>query len=140
MDKKILFFDDEKDIAVILKDNLELFGYYVKLVSSIVDLLEEIEREDIDYDLAIMDIMAPIPHDEIYKHFSSDEITNMSEGMRVGEVLVNRIRQKGKYSNIPVLIYTARSEVKSFSNSRGIKKPAICKDVMVEIEKLLNTE
>ena len=139
MDKKILFFDDEKNIAETMQKNLELFGYNVTLVSSIADLLEEIAR-DIDYDLIIMDIMAPIPYNDDRNRFSMSEISNMCNGIKVGEVLVDKIRQIDKYINIPILIYSARSDVKTFTKSKHLRKPALVKTVIEEIEKLLNNK
>lgn len=138
MAKKILFFDDEKNIAETLQKNLELFNYDVVLVSSISELFAQIENAATNYDLVLMDIMAPVPSENEEKcRFSPLELSNMSNGIRVGEILVDKIRSNQKYTNLPVLFYSARDNVKEYTNAKFIKKPALAKNIVEEIEKLL---
>ncbi|MDR1342587.1 MAG: hypothetical protein LBK18_04930 [Prevotellaceae bacterium] len=165
MAKKILFFDDERRIAEILQKNLELFGYDVKLVSTISDFVAEINRTTITYDLLLMDIMAPMPSEEEMKWFTIEEkghmeegrntgvvlvdkirdlnlgdINSMALGLNVGVVLTDKVRGIARYANIPVLFYSAKSYVKSFPKSKLITKPALTKDIVKEIETLLQPE
>jgi CheY-like chemotaxis protein len=161
MDKKILFFDDEQGIAVVQK-NLELFGYDVKLVSTISEFFAEINKTTVTYDLLLMDIMAPMPSEEEKKRFTDDEIAHMDAGLstgvvlidkirnfsqsdnvsmcsgaNVGEVLANKVGGIARYVNIPVLFYSAKSSVKQFPNMKLITKPALAKNIVEEIEALL---
>jgi len=162
MATKILFFDDEKTIAETLKKNLELFDFDVTLVSTISEFFAEINKTNVTYDLLLMDIMAPLPSKEEIKWFTEEEINHMSQGSNtgvvlidiirgfsneeivsmnlgynVGEVLTNKVRGTNKYSNIPVLFYTAKNSVKQFANAKLITKPALAKDIVEEIKALL---
>ena len=137
MNERILFFDDEEMIAKTMQNNLKLFGFDITLISSIGGFLEEI-KSNTDYDLVIMDVMAPMPSDDIKKSFTAIEISNMANGIKVGEVLMSKIRKVDKYANIPILIYSARPESKAFKNSKYIRKPDLARNINDEIENLLN--
>jgi CheY-like chemotaxis protein len=161
MATKILFFDDEKRIAEILQKNLELFGYDVKLVSTISEFVAEINETTETYDLLLMDIMAPMPSEEERNLFTDDELDHMERGLNTGVVLIDKIRVNAdtlasmnfglnvgevlterargitRYTNIPVLFYSAKSRVKQFPNSKLITKPALAKDIINEIKQLL---
>lgn len=137
MATKILFFDDEKGIAEILQKNLELFNYDVKLVSTISELFAEINNTNITYNLMLMDIMAPMPNSNEKNMFSSLELSNMDNGIRIGEIFVDKIRCIGKYSNVPILFYSAKGSVKSYPNTKFLPKPALAKDIVEEIKTLL---
>jgi len=138
MNKKILFFDDEKEIAETLQKNLELFDFDVTLVSNVSALFDKINSEDV-YNLIIMDCMAPEPSsDEEKKLFSSKELSNMENGIRVGEILVEKIRCYENYSNVPVLFYSARADVKLYEKTKHLRKPELAKTIVQEINSLLN--
>lgn len=134
---KILFFDDEKAIAETLQKNVELFNFDVTLVSTISELFEKINKDDV-YDLIIMDCMSPMPSSDEVKQFSSKELSNMDNGRRVGEILVEKIRSETKYANVPVLFYSAREYVKSYTKAKHIRKPELAKTIVGEINNLLN--
>jgi CheY-like chemotaxis protein len=138
MATKILFFDDEKNIAEIVQKNLALFGFDVILVSTITELFAEIENESITYNLVLMDIMAPKPSkDEEKNKFTPLELSNMSNGIRIGEILVNKIRNISRYADIPILFYSARDNVKTPYNTKHIRKPALAKEIIEGINSLL---
>ena len=57
MNEKILIVDDEKEIADLIEVYLENDGYTVYKFYSAIDVLEFIEKEEVD--LAILDVMLP---------------------------------------------------------------------------------
>jgi len=154
MATKILFFDDEKRIAEILQKNLELYGYEVTLVSTISEFFAEINNIAVKYNLVLMDIMAPMPNADEMQWFSKSEIENMNEGISIGEILADKIRTGNetnvgevlaekirgiaKYANVPILFYSAKGRVKEYSNAKFLPKPALAKDIVEEIKKLLS--
>ncbi len=161
MATKILFFDEEKKIAEVLRDNLKLFDYDVKLVSTITDFMTEIYKTTVTYNLLLMDIMAPLPSEEEKEQwFTKEEIDHMANGLNTGVVLIDKIRSLSqeayinfgknvgeelplkdrgiaKYANIPVLFYSAKRSAKDFPHAKLITKPALAKDILCEIETLL---
>jgi DNA-binding response OmpR family regulator len=165
MKTKILFFDDERRIAEVLQKNLELYDYEVTLVSTIGDFFVEINNLAITYDLIIMDIMAPLPDGNDVKWFSESEINNMDGGIRSGEVIADKIRNSNepeyvamnlsssigevladkirgivRYANVPILFYSAKGSVKSFSNAIYLSKPTLARDIVKEISVLLKNK
>ena len=139
--KKILFFDDE-DIAETLQKNLELFDYDVTLASNITAFFDKVDSSKV-YDLVIMDIMAPMPSsDEERNKFTKDELLNMAGGHRIGEILADKITNMSKYSNIPVLFYSARANVNTerYKKAKHIRKPELAKTIVDEINNLLKPE
>ncbi|MCL2682224.1 MAG: hypothetical protein FWE63_01905 [Bacteroidales bacterium] len=143
MKKRILYFDDE-DIAETMQKNLELFDFDVILVSTITDFFEKIDSNNV-YDLLLMDIMAPVPSSDDEKNkFSRNELSNMeeAEGRNVGEVLAYKITNMPKYSNTPVLFYSARAYVNTerYKKARHIRKPELAETIVEEIKNLLKSE
>ncbi len=87
MSKKILIVEDERDVVKLLRYNLEKEGFRVSAVTDGSLALAEMRREDAD--LVILDLMLP--------------------GMD-GLEICRQLRRHDKYSNVPILMLTARSE------------------------------
>jgi two-component system, OmpR family, alkaline phosphatase synthesis response regulator PhoP len=87
MSKKILIVEDERDVVKLLRYNLEKEGFRVCTVSDGSLALAEMRREDAD--LVILDLMLP--------------------GMD-GLEICRQLRRHDKYSSVPILMLTARSE------------------------------
>ena len=87
MSKKILIVEDEYDVIKLLKYNLEKEGFKVSYTSDGSLVLAEIRRDEPD--LVVLDLMLP--------------------GLD-GLEICRQIRRHEKYSNLPILMLTARSE------------------------------
>src|SRR4030095_2803985 len=87
MAKKILIVEDEPDVTKLLRYNLEREGFRVGAVTDGSLTLAEMRRDAAD--LVILDLMLP--------------------GMD-GLEICRQLRRHEKYSNIPILILTARSD------------------------------
>lgn len=57
MTRKILVVDDEEDIAVVLRDRLEAYGFDVRLARSGVEALRQLAAEK--FDAVLMDVRLP---------------------------------------------------------------------------------
>ena len=86
-DFKILAVDDERDILVLLKYNLEIEGYFVEIANSGKEAIKIAEK--IEPNLILLDIMMP--------------------GMDGIETCIN-LRKIEKLSSSSILFLTARSE------------------------------
>jgi two-component system phosphate regulon response regulator PhoB len=86
MSKKVLIVEDERDVARLLKYNLEKEGFRTSTASDGSLVLAEMRREQPD--LVLLDLMLP--------------------GVS-GLEICRQIRRHEKYSGIPILILTARS-------------------------------
>ncbi len=139
MAKKILFFDDEREIAMSMQKNLEINDYDVDLVCTINEFIESIENNSITYDLILMDVMSPLPNGDEKSKFSKTELDNMNYGLHVGEVLADKIRNNhySKYAKVPIIFYTIRNNVRAFDNSKHVRKPVLVKELIEEIDKLI---
>jgi len=84
--KKILVIDDEENIRELIKYNLEAAGYSVELA---VDGQEGLDKLNSSLDLIVLDLMLPI----------IDGIT-----------VCRRIRSSVEFSDLPIIILTARGE------------------------------
>lgn len=84
-EKKILIVDDDDDIALIIKDNMELDGYRVKVCNSGKQALEVYKTDK--FDLVMLDLSLP-------------DI----DGLQV----CRKIREK---SEVPIIMLTARDRV-----------------------------
>ena len=84
--KKILVIDDEENIRELIKYNLEAAGYSVELA---VDGQEGLDKLNSSLDLIVLDLMLPI----------IDGIT-----------VCRRIRSSVEFSDLPIIMLTARSE------------------------------
>ena len=87
MAKKILIVEDEPDVARLLRYNLEREGFRISAVADGSLTLAEMRRDPAD--LVILDLMLP--------------------GMD-GLEICRQLRRHEKYSTIPILILTARSD------------------------------
>lgn len=84
--KKILVIDDEENIRELIKYNLEAAGYSVELAA---DGQEGLDKLNSSLDLIVLDLMLPI----------IDGIT-----------VCRRIRSNVEFSDLPIIMLTARSE------------------------------
>lgn len=142
---KILFFDDQAFTIRSLTLNLELIGWDVKYVSEIDELFQELYQNQ--YDILILDIVAPIPDRETckYIHFTESEIDEMDDGMLTGVVVAKKIWSIEKYKEIPVLFHSARSNPipndKVLQNSKCyfMRKPEFAKNVDQKLHEMLNS-
>jgi len=121
MAKTIMIVDDESDVIYTIKQGLEKLNPNYKVVGaeSGKKCLDFLENNQIP-DLILLDIMMP--------------------GMSGWEVL-NRLREKAKWRNIPVVFLTAKTD--TFSKTFGItvamdyiEKPFEIVDVKNRIEKV----
>ncbi len=144
--KKILFFDDEPYISRYLiaclnqisKDNN--YEWDIKFISTIEDLLKEINNVTVTYDLYIFDVMVPLPSGEVENLFTKDDLNKMNNGMSTGLVMVDKIRKKQK--KVPILYLSARlippipQSEKSYT--AYIRKPESPDNIAKKINELLN--
>ena len=87
MSKRILIIEDEQDLVRLLKYNLDKEGFRVNAVSDGSLVLAEMRREEPD--LLVLDLMLP--------------------GMD-GLEICRQVRRHDRYSSIPILMLTARSD------------------------------
>ncbi len=87
MSKRILIVEDERDLVRLLKYNLDKEGFRVSAVSDGSLVLAEMRREEPD--LLVLDLMLP--------------------GMD-GLEICRQVRRHDRYSSIPILMLTARSD------------------------------
>jgi two-component system, OmpR family, response regulator VicR len=87
MAKKILIVEDERDVVKLLRYNLEKEGFRVSAVTDGSLALAEMRREPSD--LVILDLMLP-----------------GIDGLEI----CRQLRRNERYSNVPILMLTARSE------------------------------
>ena len=85
--KKILVADDEKNIAKLVKVNLERAGFEVVVASDGIEALEKVEEEKPD--LIVLDIMMP----------RMDGIT-----------VLKKLKEKEETKSIPVVMLTVKAE------------------------------
>lgn len=141
--KRILFFNDEPFISISLVHGLSLFGWEVTLVSEAEDLFRELKNNQ--YDVIIMDIMAPIPPlENEHVKFTQKEIDEMDGGINTGVVLAKKLLSKAEYANTPILFLSARRnpllENHELNNYKChyIRKPALASDICNALQDLLN--
>lgn len=105
----VLFFDDEPFISESLAENLKLYGWKVCLVTDINKLIDTIIKGQ--FDILILDIMAPIPEkDNKHIHFSKEDINEMDRGINTGIVIAKKIwgYSEDRFKDLPILFLTAR--------------------------------
>ncbi len=143
VEKRVLYFDDEQFISGALAQSLKLFGWDAILVSEIDDLFRELKTRQ--YDILIMDNMAPIPtqKENRYINFSSKEIDEMDMGLNAGVVLSKKI-WKELNENIPILFLSAKKnpipvdpELSNY-NCGYLRKPQLAKEVDEKLRQMLN--
>lgn len=139
---KVLYFDDEPFISMALAEHLRLvYKRKVTLVSEINDLFDELISNQ--YDIIILDIMAPIPtFDNHFVRFTKNEIKEMEDGLGLGIVLAKKIWQR--LNDIPILFLSARSKpdavTKFIDEGRRcdyLRKPELAKIVNDALNRLL---
>lgn len=86
----VLVVDDDEPIRRLITEALRADGYFVVAVKSADDALRELRREDVTFDLVVLDIVMP--------------------GMS-GEAVARFIRQEPLLQELPVLVVTALSGV-----------------------------
>jgi len=140
----ILFFDDDPFTVRSLTLHLESLGWNVKFVSDIDQLFHELNQNQ--YDILILDIVAPVPEMDKckYVHFDVSEIDKMDDGMLTGVVLAKKIWHSEKYKEIPILFHSARSnpipgdtELQN-GNCSFIRKPEFAKNVVQILRNIIN--
>jgi len=123
MVKTIMIVDDEPDVRYTVKQGLEKLSQNYRVIGAEngKKCLELLENDQIP-DLILLDIMMPV--------------------MSGWEVL-NRLREKAKWRNIPIVFLTARTD--TFNKTFGItvtmdyiEKPFEIKDVKDRIEKVFH--
>lgn len=141
--KKILFFDDEPFISKYLVQSLnEHFGWEdISFISTTDELINEVTNENVTYDLFVLDVMAPMPSDNLTNIFTQVELNKMDEGRSVGVVMAEKIRENKKYLNVPIVFLTARI-IHIPDTIRGksdyLRKPISPEELSNKMEKLLN--
>lgn len=138
---KILFFDDEAPTSYYVVRNLKTnFGHNITIVSSISSFIEQLNKEEEEYALLIIDIMAPIPPDLEQLGFEKNEIEEMLDGMNTGMILATRVWRMEKYKEVPVIFITAKDSPKMPKKNKCsiIRKPALAKNISEEINEMLN--
>lgn len=143
--RKVLFFDDEPFISKILAKNLEFFDYDVTFVSEIDHLFEELCNQNIQFDIVILDTMAPVPEKE-NKHvtFDKKEIEEMDGGLNTGVILAKRIWEKK--TDLPILFLSAKELTPdsinkyNVNNSRWayLRKPELAMTIKDKLDELLD--
>lgn len=144
--KKVLFFDDEPSITNYLVMNLrDNYGWKgekeITFVSTVEDLLNEINKNDVTFDLFVLDVMAPMPSEELKKQFSKDELDKMDSGRCLGFVMAEKIRRIDKYKSVPVLYLSARinSSIPDLEREYTfyLRKPVSAKEITQKMKELL---
>lgn len=103
---KILYFDDEPHIAQSLCHMLSIYYWNVVMVSAIDQLFQELANHQ--YDILILDIMAPVPNmKNRFVNFNSSEIEAMCGGMNTGIVLAKKIGEDNN-KDFPILFLSGR--------------------------------
>lgn len=139
-EKNILYFDDEKWFAESLKNDLEKTEKYkVDLVTMPVDFFSFLKEKPV-YDMIILDIMIPMEnftHDDL-KELTRPQVRKLNDGLDVGTVMHDYIRQKKEYETVPILFYSAKNNAPiNVSNSNFITKPESISIIEAVIDKLL---
>ena len=141
---RVLFFDDDPFTVKSLTLNLGLLGWIVTFVSDIDEMFHELNRNQ--YDILILDIVAPVPEAGKCKYieFLESEIDKMDDGMLTGVVLAKKVWSMDNFKKIPVLFHSARSNPipsdKELQNNNCvfIRKPEFAKNVNSKLLEMLN--
>lgn len=119
--KQILIVEDHKDISELLKENLELDGFKVHIVSSLTQAFSFFSLSP-NIDLVILDLILPD-----------------GDGLEI----LKYMRTSGKYKNIPVIILSARGQ--ELDRVLGLElgaddyvvKPFSLRELILRVRKLL---
>ena len=126
--KRVLFLDDDLNIANSIKEDLQEYGYEIDLINHPEKALVFFEKKE--YDAILLDLMMPIP-----ELFTLEEKEESNMGMNTGQVIMNRIRRINP--KIPILIYSARSKIKTDDYSVFIRKPVFTKELAEILKDLI---
>jgi|WetSurMetagenome_2_1015567.scaffolds.fasta_scaffold83274_2 DNA-binding response OmpR family regulator len=124
---RILLIDDGES-AIFAETLSENFHFEVNWIKDAEQAIKAINH--FQYDAVILDYMMPVP--SIWP--KSDQI-EANNGLSTGSIIFNRIREK--YSNMPILIYSARGSVLIDEYSSYIRKPELISDLVKELKSLL---
>mgnify|MGYP002651590294 CR=1 FL=1 len=119
MRKKVLLVDDDLDLQDIIKGALELEGYEVLVASNgkeALNMLKE-QKDNVEIGCIILDLMMPVMD---------------------GTEMLDLLRKDPKWSNIPVIISTAKGTVDKSDVEKSqavIKKPMKIETLYDVIEK-----
>lgn len=145
--KKILFFDDDTFIisnylVTNLRENYEWTGdKEITFVSSVDNLLKEINDRNVTYNLFVLDVMAPLPQN-LKENFTEQEMHSLGvDGMNTGLVMAKKIRNMKKYKKVPILYLTARNIPNLPETDKQItailRKPVPTDDISNKMKELL---
>lgn len=140
--KKVLYFDDEQFITSALARSLEIFNWDVTFVSNVESLFHVLANHQ--YDIFIIDIMAPIPEMKMSISFTQKDIDEMDYGRNTGVVIAKKIWLLEKYTNVPILFISAKQNpipddpYLLNKNCAYLRKPELAKTVSQMLEMLLN--
>ena len=95
--KRILFVDDEKDLAEMAKRKLERFGYQVDVAHNGQEGIDVINKED--FDLVVTDVVMPVMD---------------------GFTFLKKLQKNKETSNIPVMVLTARANMEDSFRALGV--------------------
>lgn len=119
MNKKILLFDDDKDILMVCKIILERKQYQVETRERCDNVIQDLESSQPD--LVLMDLWIP-------------EIG--------GDNAVLKLRANKDYKKLPVIVFSANPDIEEVTqriNANGyLKKPFDIHELVSVIEKHLN--
>ena len=123
MSKKIMIVDDEPDILTTVELMLEMNGYDVIKAADGKECIQKLTESTANPDLIVLDIMMP-------------EIS--------GWDVAAKIKENPKWNAIPIVFLTAKGDTMSIgmgglASEDYIVKPFDIKDLMVRIQKILET-
>jgi CheY-like chemotaxis protein len=128
--KKILLIDDDKKTPAFLIEDLTLtHGYDVVVLTSAVNVIEEMHNNK--FDAIIVDIMLPIP-----ANWTEEEKREANLGLNTGAILIRKIREQ--FPTIPILVLTAKEFTPEGKNISLVRKPDSIANIVSQIENLLN--
>ena len=124
--KTILLVDDEPDLTIVLKHNLQMEGYEVEVAYNGVEAIEKVKAKIPD--AIVLDVMMP-----------------EKDGFEV----CSELKNDDKYADIPIIMLTAVSDHVSstqYSHAHGmdmeaddyLAKPASAEQIIESLENLLD--
>jgi DNA-binding NarL/FixJ family response regulator len=130
MKKKILFVDDEVQTSLGLRNVLQNeYDFEVKFISIAQEVLPELSQ--IKYDAVILDIMLPFEK----SYYTDNELKRIENGLATGMIILERIRIE--FPKLPVLIYSAKNNIKIDAYTHYLRKPELVKAIAAELNELL---
>ena len=141
---KVLVFDDEPFVINYLVKSLQdFYGWKgdkeIIFISTVNEFLFEIIHNANEYDLFMLDVMAPVPSVGFKGLLSKEETNKMDDGMSTGLVFAEKIRKLKEKA--PVLFLTARNIPPIPESEKGytayIRKPASPKEISDKMNELL---